>query len=821
MKPHRQWIERRAGIGSRGRWGISMTLALASTLGASAAVDTSRLPESAPVPIIFYSDIFPIFENSCFRCHGPSKPKSGYRLDRRDKAIKGGDLGAAIKVGDSENSPLIHYVAGLVEDMEMPPVDKGEPLTQRDIMLLRAWIDQGAVWDGDPPERSGGPGGPGGMRGPGGRPELELDLGFSYLNVSGADMKFMEHQRSQTGWTGGADRFRYAQPMGQDRMFSTEGGASWGRNNYRLQFELRDFEKGYVRIGADQLQRNFIGGLGAPPPGMGMPLQVNDADEPDTTRFFVEGGLRDSDWPELTIRYEYSQGGRRSMIESISPASAGPGGPPDSRTRVEEKHVVTFKIEEEMGGWFLEDNARMEWYDSKLSGSTTETPTGSGPPGPGLMTTVDESARHLNGMNSIVAQKELRDGWFVSAGHLFAATDGDASFTVSQTLPPGPPPPGGTMNWFGNDIVLASRNHVLNLSTRLGPWRGWTLSAGAQGEFEHREGFGNVRLDTGVIPSPVVIDSNFDRNVLEETVELRYDRIANTVAFAEADLRQENIGQFDRLDDSAGSSTGSSFLRDTDASVDRKEFRLGFTHSRWRQASFAAQFEHRDRHESYTHLRDENFLPGPFTGLGYSAFIRGRDTISEEVSLRLSLRPTRWLQTQLNYRYESTDFTTEHDAFIFAGVPAGTVFSGEQLAHIYSANATLTPWRRLYFTTTVSLQDSATETFDNNSAAVAPYEGDTLSVLSSANFVVDERTEANLSYSLSRTDFEQEAAVTGPSAGLFFELHSAQAGLTRRWSERVTTTARYVFHHYSEPSSGGSNDYRAHGVFFTMKKRFR
>ncbi|MGY8652989.1 MAG: c-type cytochrome domain-containing protein, partial [Verrucomicrobiia bacterium] len=689
------------GMRRLGVWVIAAVW-LGITFTVSAAVDTSRLPESAPDPIVFYTDIFPIFENSCLRCHGPNKPKSGYRLDRRDAAIKGGDIGEAITVGDGGNSPLIHYVAGLVEDMEMPPEGKGEPLTQRDIMLLRAWIDQGAVWDGDPPQRAPGPGG---MQGPGGRPELELDMGFGFLDASGSAMKFMEHQRTQSDWTGGVERFRYVQPIGRDRIFMTEGGAYWGRDNYRLQFELRDFEKGYIRIGADQSQRNFDGVIGAPPPGAGLPLQVNEADEPDTTRFFVEAGLRDNDWPELTIRYEYTEGGTRSMIESISPAAVAPGGPPDSRTRVEEKHLVTFKISDKLGGWFIEDNARMEWYDLKLSSSTTEISTAGGPPRPGRMITTDESARHLHGVNSIIAQKEIRDGWFVSVGHLYAATDGDASFTVSQTLPPGPPPPGGTLNWFGNGILLANRDHVFNLSTRLGPWRGWTLSAGAQSEFEHREGFGNVRLDAGVIPAPVVIDSNFNRNGLEETVELRYDRIPNTVAFAEADFRQESIGQFDRLDDSPGGVTGSSFLRDTDASSDRKDFRLGFTHSRWRQASFTAQFEHRDRHESYTHLRDENFIPSPFTGLGYSAFIRGRDTLSEEMSMRLSLRPTRWLQTQLKYRYESTDFTTEHDGIVFFGIPQGTVFSGEQLAHIYSANFTLTPWRRLYFTTTVSLQD--------------------------------------------------------------------------------------------------------------------
>src|SRR5207247_4082446 len=104
----------------------------------------SQLPPPANKQVDFEQDIRPIFESRCFRCHGPEKPKSRFRLDNRDPALKGGEHGIDIIPGDSENSPLIHFVAGLVEDMEMPPPGKGEPLTQEQIAWLRAWIDQGA-----------------------------------------------------------------------------------------------------------------------------------------------------------------------------------------------------------------------------------------------------------------------------------------------------------------------------------------------------------------------------------------------------------------------------------------------------------------------------------------------------------------------------------------------------------------------------------------------------------------------------------------------------------------------------------------------------
>ena len=62
--------------------------------------------------------------------------------------IKGGDSEeAAIIPGKSDKSPLIHYVADLVVDMEMPPTDTREkypPWTKEQIALVRAWIDQGA-----------------------------------------------------------------------------------------------------------------------------------------------------------------------------------------------------------------------------------------------------------------------------------------------------------------------------------------------------------------------------------------------------------------------------------------------------------------------------------------------------------------------------------------------------------------------------------------------------------------------------------------------------------------------------------------------------
>ncbi len=122
-------------------------------LAASAAdekkIDVSKLPPvSSKSGVTYNADIKPIFEKSCFKCHGADKQKGKLRLDSLEAAMKGGENAPEIIAGHSEKSPLVINVAHLGdEDDYMPPPknkDKIPPLTKDEIGLIRAWIDQGA-----------------------------------------------------------------------------------------------------------------------------------------------------------------------------------------------------------------------------------------------------------------------------------------------------------------------------------------------------------------------------------------------------------------------------------------------------------------------------------------------------------------------------------------------------------------------------------------------------------------------------------------------------------------------------------------------------
>ena len=128
---------------------LALTITLFSAIAADKKVDVSKLPPPSDKQGVTYAkDIKPIFEKSCFKCHGPDKQKSKLRLDNLEAVVKGGENGPDIIPGKSAESTLVHNIARIGdEDDYMPPPDNKDkipPLTKDQIGLIRAWIDQGA-----------------------------------------------------------------------------------------------------------------------------------------------------------------------------------------------------------------------------------------------------------------------------------------------------------------------------------------------------------------------------------------------------------------------------------------------------------------------------------------------------------------------------------------------------------------------------------------------------------------------------------------------------------------------------------------------------
>jgi hypothetical protein len=97
----------------------------------------------------YLRDVKPILARRCYACHGALKQRAGLRLDTAAFIRQGGDHGPAIIAGASSSSLLIERITGAGKSGRMPPASEGEPLKEREIAQIRAWINQGAIAPAD------------------------------------------------------------------------------------------------------------------------------------------------------------------------------------------------------------------------------------------------------------------------------------------------------------------------------------------------------------------------------------------------------------------------------------------------------------------------------------------------------------------------------------------------------------------------------------------------------------------------------------------------------------------------------------------------
>ncbi len=130
---------------------VSIVLALPISI---AQESPPALPANANPPVSFENDVHPLLAERCFECHSQGKQKGGFSMESRQAFLEGGETGPAVVEGKSGESLLIQMVTGLEDGTVMPP--KGPRLTDDQIGILRAWIDQGLAWhDGALPESKG------------------------------------------------------------------------------------------------------------------------------------------------------------------------------------------------------------------------------------------------------------------------------------------------------------------------------------------------------------------------------------------------------------------------------------------------------------------------------------------------------------------------------------------------------------------------------------------------------------------------------------------------------------------------------------------
>ncbi|MGD0745660.1 MAG: c-type cytochrome domain-containing protein [Verrucomicrobiota bacterium] len=753
-------------------------------------IQTNQLPVPAGVKIDFDRDIQPIFQTICLRCHGPEKPKSHFRLDNRESALRGGDNNTNdIVPGDSLKSFLAHYVAREVPDMEMPPIGKGNPLTPQQVGLLRAWIDQGAFWNTTnvPPPLI-----------------LNFEPAFRWIGVQGDKSKFRELEGRREGLAGGAEDVLFSQQTGPNEKFSLEGHFIVPDQDYRLKLALDETDQGFVHAGFDEWRKYYDDRGGYDPAAAPPSFNLNRDLYVDNGRIWVDLGLTLPRWPQIVLGYEYQfKNGNKSMLDWGQANGENVNIAPATKAIDEQTHILKLDVTHDFNQWHLEDNARVEFYTERNRGDETNTFNAIG------ATETQDRYRHVQGMNTLMLEKPVRDWWFLSGGFYYSRLEGTDFFNQTNAV----------FGVTGNSgaITLRRESEIFSVASLFTPLDYLSLSLGTQNEWTREEGFGNAPdLEFSI---PLAFESaNLDKFKSSQNADLRFTKIPFTVLFAGAQLEQESIDEFQQQEP-----TGV-LTRRTDATNDRYNLRAGFNTSPWRWSALSAQYQRRSSDTDYHHLQDVWGNPFNPPTNGYPAFILGRKILTDEFETKLDLRPARWLKATLTCQLTTTDYSTKTDPAVdpisnLMISPGGQILAGKNDAQTFGAGVSLTPLRQLYFSGAFTYSQSRLTTASHGDPSVVPYDGNVYTVIATASYALNPKTALLATYNFSRADYGQNNPA-GVPLGIDFTRHQLMAGLTRRFNQRVSGSLRYGFSQYSESSSGNVNNFTAHGIFATLDFRW-
>lgn len=94
----------------------------------------------------FEKEVAPILEMNCVSCHSGDEPEGDFNLTTKELSMESGS-GEGLVPGNPDDSMIYSLtVVDRTDDMLMPPLRTGGPLSKPEAELLKNWIAEGAEW---------------------------------------------------------------------------------------------------------------------------------------------------------------------------------------------------------------------------------------------------------------------------------------------------------------------------------------------------------------------------------------------------------------------------------------------------------------------------------------------------------------------------------------------------------------------------------------------------------------------------------------------------------------------------------------------------
>jgi hypothetical protein len=658
-----------------------------------------------------------------------------------------------------------------------------------------------------------------------------IDLSAGGVFMSGNKAAFQQRHQIPAGAYGGIEDFHYQGDISKGTTLTIDGRALFDEHDYKLSLDVTKEKLGYVRFGYREF-RTWENGAGGyyPPTGQWYPLSDN-ALELDRGDLSFEAGLRLDKVPKITFRYDHTfrDGQQDSTIwgQTHPDLANVPGAVRGiSPTFLDiNEHSDIFQLDATHHIKATDLGLGLRYETTKLDDATKIDQF----PGEPLETKITDRQETTYDLFSVHAFSEtwIKKNVMLSAGASYSDMNGDISgsriygsdFDVGYV--PSVQNGMGYFNLSGSEHV---HDYVADLNLFTVPINHLTVvpSLRVQEEDWNADSTGMETLGDA---TPVPFSSQGDRNFLDvrERLDLTYNGITNWVFYGRGEWMEgqgnlnANGGLIPITPPELSTPIGvPPVQQQTDDNQFRQKYSLGVRWYPLRHLTLDAGGYYKLNHNNYSFDQDST----PNNSLSpnrYPAYLVMQDFETYDGNFRFTFRPAQNVTLVGRYEYQWSTIHTGPDAV--SGL--STVESSTMLSHIIAGDVTWTPWSRLYLQAGVNyvLSDTKTPASDVTQA-VLNAQNNYWTVNFSGGFVVDDKTDFNLSYFYYQADNYQDNSIVGLPLGAGADEHGITATLSRRLTKHVRLALNYGFFHYSDETSGYNNNYNANVLYASLRYRF-
>jgi len=640
------------------------------------------------------------------------------------------------------------------------------------------------------------------------------------LLTSGNQAQAQQSLHMDTGAFGGIEDLHFQGNAFTNTLFTLDGHSIIDDHDYQLKLGLTHPDLWFLRFNFENFRTWYNDAGGYYPPTGTTYSGPSDALALDRGEISFEGGLTLQKLPALTFKYthSYRDGEKSSTIWSpvhpdlfTDPTLTQGLGP--SSYDIDEK-IDTFQLNATQHVKETDLALGLRYQTANLNDAlyTTRYLTDPVPPNAAYVTDRQKTTYNLFDLNAS-SETWIKPNLLFSTGFLFANLNNDLSgdriYGNGDNVSYIPTPSSGLgyTNLVGNSHM---KEYVLDMNLMTIPLKTVTIVPAIRVQQENWDANSSGIGTLSTFPTdPFSSQSSRDVIDVAESLDARYTGVTNWVFSARGEWTegQGNLTQNGGLTQVAGIGVPSVLTSgETDDNRFFQKYSLGARWYPFRRLTIDVGGYYQNNRYNYTN--PTNSAANDFSMQSFQTY---------DGNVRITVHPRYNVTLGGRYEYQFSTVYTQPD-------PASglnEVQSAEIPSQIIGGNATWTPWSRLSLQAGLDYVLSQTKTpvtdFTNS---VLNLNNNYWTVNFSSDFVVDDKTDLNVSYFYYQADDFQNNSPNGVALGAGAHENGVNATLTRRLTQNLRASLKYGFYDYVDVASGGFNSFKANLIFATLQYRF-